>query len=49
MCNLKMQDEGECNVMFSFDALGTAGQHKVEDGVELRSWTHSCVEMFSVL
>jgi hypothetical protein len=42
-----MQDDGEGN-MFRFDALDTAGQRKLEDGVELRSWTHSGVNIFSV-
>jgi hypothetical protein len=32
-----MHDEGEGNVMFRFDALDTEEQHKLEDGVELRS------------
>lgn len=48
MCSPKMQDEAEGNAMFRFDALDTAGKHKLEDGVELRSWTHSGVEIFSV-
>jgi len=30
-----MQEEGEGNVMFPFDALDTAWQHKLEGGVEL--------------
>ena len=37
MCSPKTQDEGERNIMFRFDALDTVGQHRVEDGVELRS------------
>ena len=37
MCSPKMQDEGEGNIMFRFDALDNVGQHRVEDGVELRS------------
>lgn len=47
MFSPKMQDEREANVMFHFGALGTAAQHKLEDGVELQSWTHSGVEIFS--
>jgi len=43
-----MQDEAEGHVRFRFEALDTAGQHKLEDVVELRSWTHSGVEIFSV-
>lgn len=48
MCSPKTQDEGERNIMFRFDALDTVGQHRVEDGVELRSWTHRGVEILSV-
>ena len=47
MCSPKMQDERERKVMFPFGALDTAAQHKLEDDVELRSWTHSGVEIFS--
>jgi len=48
MCSPRMQDERERNVMFRFDPLDTAAQHRLEDGVGLRSCTHSGVEIFSI-